>query len=141
MTSYIHPVQEAGKQFYMEFHDKGKVNMLNLLKFRDIADYSNLDKLRPSEPISGREAYQLYIDHTLPILQKLGSRVLYFGTANGFLIGPESEQWDVVMLVEHESAAKFISFAENKEYLKGAGHRTAALADSRLLPTASLRSL
>lgn len=38
-------------------------------------------------------------------------------------------------LVEHESVLKFMEFAQNEDYLKKAGHRTAASEDSRLLPT------
>ena len=138
MSTYIHPQPEAGKAFYMEYNDKGKVVMLNLLKFRAVADYTGLDAIKPTEPISGQAAYKQYSDHTIPILEKMGSKVLYFGTASSFLIGPESENWDAVLLVEHESAAKFISFAQDPEYLKGAGHRTAALEDSRLLPSTAL---
>jgi len=141
MSTYLHTTQEAGKRFYQEFHDKGKVVMLNLLKFRETADYSKLDNLKPSEPISGKEAYDLYINHTLPILTKAGGKVLYYGAASDYVIGPDSEKWDVVLLVEHASAEKFIAFAQDEEYLKGAGHRTAALADSRLLPSVPLQSL
>lgn len=38
------------------------------------------------------------------------------------------------MLVRQASAASFLEFASNKEYLSGIGHRIAALEDSRLLP-------
>ena len=50
------------------------------------------------------------------------------------MIGPEAEKWDAMLLVQHESAEKFIAFAQDESYLKIAGHRTAALEDSRLLP-------
>ncbi|MEO6303022.1 MAG: DUF1330 domain-containing protein, partial [Bacteroidia bacterium] len=36
--------------------------------------------------------------------------------------------------IRQNSVADFIAFASDKEYLKGIGHRTAALEDSRLLP-------
>ena len=38
------------------------------------------------------------------------------------------------MLVSQESAAAFLAFATNLEYMSGMGHRVAALEDSRLLP-------
>jgi hypothetical protein len=44
------------------------------------------------------------------------------------------ETWDVVMLIRQKSVADFFAFASNAAYLAGIGHRTAALADSRLLP-------
>lgn len=115
--------------------------MLNLLKFRAIADYSTHEELKQSEEITGKEAYQLYMKGTWPELEKAGGRVLYFGESQHFLIGPDAEQWDAVLLVEHESVLKFMEFAQNPDYLRIAGHRTAALEDSRLLPTSAIKSL
>lgn len=135
MKKHINAQPEAGKQFYQDYHDKGTIVMLNLLKFKSKADYTDLDHIKPSQEISGEEAYQLYMKNTLPELEKAGSRIIYYGKSNAFLIGPESETWDAVLVVEHESVLKFMAFAQNEDYLKNAGHRTAALEDSRLLPS------
>ncbi len=132
-TNYLHATQEAGKAFYMR-QIKGEVVMLNLLKFRAIADYSASPELAQETEITGEEAYKLYIKYTLPLLEKAGSEVIFNGKGGSFLIGPEGENWDLVLLVKHESVAKFMAFANDEEYLKTAGHRTAALEDSRLLP-------
>ncbi|MEB2777444.1 DUF1330 domain-containing protein [Algoriphagus sp. D3-2-R+10] len=140
MNKYIDASPEAGKNFYQNFHNKGKIVMLNLLKFRITADYTNLEDLKPSKEISGEEAYQLYMDSTLPELEKAGSRIIYFGRSQNYLIGPDSEKWDAVLLVEHESVLQFMKFAQNLDYLKNAGHRTAALEDSRLLPTNEIKN-
>ncbi len=114
--------------------------MLNLLKFRERADYTNLEDLSPNHEISGEEAYQLYMEKTLPELENAGSRIIYYGESKSFLIGPNHEKWDAILLVEHESVLKFMEFAQNEDYLKNAGHRTAALEDSRLLPTNQINS-
>lgn len=50
------------------------------------------------------------------------------------MIGPVDERWDRVMLVRHASAAAFRAFASNAGSPAGVGHRTAARADSRLVP-------
>jgi len=134
MQKYLEATPESGQKFYQEFHNKGKIVMMNLLKFRSEADYTNLESLTPDNKISGEEAYQLYMDYTLPHLKIAGSKIIFYGKSKNFLIGPESEKWDAVLLVEHQSATKFIEFAQNQDYLKTAGHRTAALEDSRLLP-------
>ncbi|MEM6631243.1 MAG: DUF1330 domain-containing protein [Bacteroidota bacterium] len=133
-NAHIHPKPEAGKAFFQQYQDKGKVVMLNLLKFREIADYSRSPELTPEKEISGKEAYDRYAQHVFPLLQKAGGKVLFYGNSGDFLIGPESEKWDTVILVEHESAVKFVAFSQDEAYLEIAGHRTAALADSRLLP-------
>ena len=114
--------------------------MLNLLKFRKKADYSNFKQLNPGKEISGKEAYDLYMKNTLPELKKAGSQIIYYGRCNNFLIGPESKKWDVILIVKHQSVIKFMEFAQHKEYLKHAGHRTAALEDSRLLPSTEINS-
>ena len=134
MKTYIHPQEEAGKQFYMDFHQKGEIVMLNLLKFKPIADYTGMEALKPEGEVTGEEAYKLYMQYTRPHLKEAGSRLLFSGSSGNFLIGPEQERWDLALLVAHQSVAKFIAFSQNEAYLKTAGHRTAALEDSRLLP-------
>ena len=141
MSKYIGVTQKSGKDFYQDFHDKGKIVMLNLLKFRQKADYSSLEHLKPDKEITGKEAYRLYMQSILSEFKKVDSRVIYFGKSKHFLIGPESEKWDAILVVEHESVKKFLEFTQSKEYLKNAGHRTAALEDSRLLPSFEIKKI
>lgn len=108
--------------------------MLNLLRFRPVADYSATPHLASPGPISGEAAYRLYMAHTLPHLQSSGGELLFVGTGGPFLIGPPDERWDAALLVRQSSIASFMAFASNPEYLSGIGHRLAALEDSRLLP-------
>ena len=130
---FLEPTQESGAVLFSR-NISGEVVMLNLLRFRDVADYSANPELAPSEKISGREAYQKYIDHTLPFLKESGGDLVFLGEGGKHLIGPQQEQWDLVMLVRQKSLADFMAFASNQEYMAGMGHRTAALEDSRLLP-------
>ena len=133
MQTYLEPTQESGRVFFMSGMT-GRVVMLNLLRYRATADYSATPQLAPAAPVTGEAAYRLYMEHTMPYLERSGGRVLFFGRGGGFLVGPESERWDAAMLVEQASTAAFLAFASNAEYLAGMGHRTAALEDSRLLP-------
>jgi len=130
---YLEVSQEAGAELFSR-DIKGPVIMLNLLRFRDVADYSGNPKLMPPTPISGAEAFQRYIDHTLPFLEKSGGNLIFLGKGGKYLIGPQEEQWDLVMLVRQNSLSDFLAFSSNPEYLAGLGHRSAALEDSRLLP-------
>jgi uncharacterized protein (DUF1330 family) len=133
MQTYLEPTQESGRAFFMR-GITGRVVMLNLLRYRAIADYSATPRLAPATPVTGEAAYRLYMEHTMPYLEQSGGRVLFFGRGGAFLVGPEGERWDAAMLVEQASTAAFLAFASNAEYLAGIGHRTAALEDSRLLP-------
>ena len=116
----------------------GPVTMLNLLRFRERADYSDHPDLAPPEPITGRQAYDRYIEHTLPFLTDAGGSVLYSGSGGHLLIGPEDQRWDMVLLVRHASVEAFLAMATNQRYLTGIGHRVAALQDSRLVPLEDL---
>ena len=131
--AYLEPTQESGRSFATR-GIAGPVVMLNLLRFRDVADYSATPELAPAEAISGEQAFQLYVAHTLPYLEASGGELVFFGKGGHFLIGPAEERWDAVMLVRQRSVSDFLAFASNTEYLQGMGHRTAALEDSRLLP-------
>ena len=52
--------------------DKNPIVMLNLLKFRDVAEYKD----GRAEKISGREAYMLYADARRGIVEAGGGRML-----------------------------------------------------------------
>lgn len=134
---YLEPTQQAGKIF-IDREIPGSVVMLNLLRFRAVADYSASPELAPELPISGAEAFDRYILHTLPFLRESGGDILFLGAGGPFLIGPNAEAWDLVMMVRQRNVQSFLDFAANRDYLAGLGHRTAALDDSRLLPVTEL---
>lgn len=113
--------------------------MLNLLRFRAVADYAAHPELAPPAPISGAAAFERYVAHTLPHLERSGGALMFVGEGGPFLIGPADERWDRVMLVRQSSVQSFLAFAQDAGYLAGLGHRTAALADSRLLPLVEQR--
>jgi len=137
---YLDVTREAGAALFAR-NIKGEILMLNLLRFREVANYSSFPDIRPSRPISGAEAYQKYIDHTLPFLKESGGSLELLGKGGKYLIGPQDEPWDLVMLVRQHSLADFMAFSKNEAYLAGLGHRTAALEDSRLLPLVETESV
>lgn len=136
---FLEVTQEAGAALFAR-NIAGEVVMLNLLRFRDVADYSANPELMPGQPVSGAAAYQKYIDCTLPFLKESGGDLLFLGKGGRYLIGPREERWDLVVLVRQKSVSDFIAFSSNQEYLAGMGHRTAALEDSRLLPLLESRT-
>ena len=136
---YFDPTQESGRALFAR-GIAGPVVMLNLLRFREVADYSATPELAPASPISGEAAYRLYVAHTLPHLARSGGEVIFYGRGGAFLIGPSDERWDAALLVRQTSVASFFAFASNRDYLAGMGHRLAALEDSRLLPLVEERA-
>ena len=56
MTRHLDATPESGRAFVQRDLD-GPVVMLNLLRFRALADYSASPHLQPEAPISGEAAY------------------------------------------------------------------------------------
>lgn len=137
MERYLDPTPQSGAALIARKLE-GEVLMLSLLRFREVADYTDDPYLAPAAPISGWEAYQIYIDHTMPFLERSGGDLVLMAQGGTLLIGPPDERWDVAVLVRQRSLADFMVFASNQEYMAGIGHRTAALEDCRMLPLVEL---
>ena len=111
--------------------------MLNLLSFREKADYS---ERRDIKPCSGQEAYlQNYIPAFNKAAQSEGVtdiQITYIGKVAGALAAPADEKWDVIALVRYPSFAVFKKVSESPVYIEEAEvHRLAALDDLRLIAT------
>jgi len=139
-TGYLNPTDESAKQLFSK-SIRGEVIMLNLLRFKEIADYSQFPDIAPITPVTGKEAYQIYIDQTLPFLEKSGGEIMLLGKSEHFFIGPMEEKWNLVMIIKQKSLDSFLSFASDPHYQVVIGHREAAIDDSRLLPIEAISSL
>ncbi len=133
MTARIDPTEAQGRALFRRGIE-GPVVMLNLLRFREVADYSAAPALAPAVPVSGREAFDRYIAEARPHLEAAGGEILFIGDGGAFFIGPEAERWDLAMLIRQPSVAAFFAHAGNEAYMASVAHRSAALADARLLP-------
>ena len=126
----IHPTAEQ-IQALAAGADTGPVVMLNLLRFKDQADGIDAG-------VSGAEAYARYSVAAEPFLSAVGGRMLSAVKSQQSVIGPAAGEWDLVLLVEYPSRAKFLEMATNQDYLNVHAHREAALADSRLIACSTL---
>ncbi len=130
---YLDATEAQGRALWMRGL-QGPVTMLNLIRLREVADYSAFPDLGADPPVSGAVAFDRYIVLTLPLLRATGGDLTLLGRGAPLLIGPPEECWDVVMLVRQASIAAFMGFAQDPVYLPVLRHRAAAVADSRLLP-------
>lgn len=139
MTGHIEPTRSQLERFIAD-DPGGPAVMLNLLRYREEADYAEHPDLDPGRPVTGREAYTAYSDAVLPILAGVGGGIEMFGACQGTLIGPEGEEWDDIVLVRYPSTSAFVQMVSSPEYQAIQGHRAAALADSRLVRTGAIRA-
>lgn len=126
-TATIHPTPEQLARL-ADSDQQGPVVMVNLLRFKEVAD-----GIDAADGISGAEAYGRYGAAVTSHLERVGARVLLALTAEQSVIGPDPGEWDLVIAVQYPSRAAFMEMVSDPEYLAIHAHRDAAVADSRLI--------
>jgi uncharacterized protein (DUF1330 family) len=130
-VGYIDPDREAWEVFKSLPRDQ-PIHMLNLIRLKPKAEYPP-DHPDAGKDISGLEAYRAYGRTTAPIFQRLGGRQVWVGKPQVMVTGPQAEQWDLAFIAEYPSSEAFIAMVRDPEYREFVKHRTAGVADSRLL--------
>lgn len=133
LVAAIDPTRESLSRFVAEVPSGQPVLMLNLLRFREQAGYD--DAADSAAPCSGREAYAEYSRQVLPLLHGVGGQPFWLGKAHCAVIAPAGEDWDEVLLVKYPNKEAFLQMIQSPAYRAIVHHRTAALADSRLVAT------
>ena len=132
MTACINPTREQFKAIFALPLD-APVQMLNLLRFNPIARYAPDDPEFGAEPVSGRAAYAQYSQEAAPAFAAVGGKQVWIASPELVLIGPTEETWDLVFVAAYPTAQAFVDMVRNPEYQRAVRHRTAAVADSRLI--------
>ena len=102
----------------------GPIYMLNLMKYRDRADYGPAG----GPDISGEEADNRYAP--LAVLAELGARVCFFGTVVG-----GSEDWDRVAVVRYPTRRTFIDMQARTDFQDKHVHKEAGMLRTTILGT------
>lgn len=99
-----------------------------MLKFREVAEYPD-----GGAKVSGREAYACYRQAASKLVAEVGGGPVWSGDVKASIIAPAGEDWDEVFLVRYLSIEKFLQMIGSQAYQDVVIHRSAALADSRLI--------
>ncbi|WP_404713692.1 DUF1330 domain-containing protein [Sphingomonas sp. MMS24-J13] len=114
--------------------------MVNLLRFRDAAAYS--DSVTPA----GRTGQEAYFNGYLPAFSAVAKdldlesiRPIFAGMVTGIVAGSADELWHATAIVAYPDFAAFRRIVESDAYqLSADPHRRAALADWRLIAATKL---
>ena len=98
--------------------DDGPFLMLNLMRYREWADYGD-DRPR----ITGQEADDAYAP--IEILHELGAQILFFGTVAEQLAGEEG--WHRVAVVRYPSVSSFLDMQERPDFIERHVHKDAGM--------------
>ena len=131
MTDFVDPTRERFGQFRSMDRD-GPIHMLNLVRLREKAAYPD------GREATGAEAYEAYGRESGPVFRSLGGRIVWSGSFELMLIGPQEEQWDHCFIARYPSVSAFVEMVRDPVYREAVKHRQAAVEDSRLIRTAPL---
>jgi uncharacterized protein (DUF1330 family) len=109
---------------FLEGDTETPIKMVNLLKFKDKADYKDGRQTN----LSGKEAYQIYADEVQGHLEKVGGQSIFFGEVERLMLGEVEELWDWVAIAEYPSRKAILEMVMDSEYQKSEEHRSAGLA-------------
>jgi uncharacterized protein (DUF1330 family) len=123
VTNSIFPTPDQFQDFFGATED-GPFVMVNLLKFKDRAEYAD----GADAHLTGREAYARYGAVVTGLIEALGGRIRYSGAVTGLLLGEVDDLWDAVALAEYPSLAAFQAMAVSPEMHAIEHHRKAGLA-------------
>jgi len=107
----------------MEKGPDGPIFMVNLLKFKDKAEY---DDGRPCD-LSGRDAYMIYGRAVTELLPKFGGRGLFAGDVTFLALGQVEELWDEIAIAMYPDRASMVRMSLSEEWREIAVHRMAGL--------------
>jgi uncharacterized protein (DUF1330 family) len=131
MTGSIDPTREQFDAFKSLPRDQ-PIQMLNLVRVKDKADYPE-GHPNHGKGLSGMDAYRAYGRETAELFQSLGGRQIWAGRPETVVTGPSDERWDLAFIAEYPSAGAFLAMVTNPDYREFVKHRTAGVADSRLI--------
>ena len=125
------PDQEQVAGFF-EPGDAAPIYMVNLLKFKDRAEYAD----GRETSLSGREAYELYSQGVVNCLALVGGKVEFAGNVSRLVIGKVEDLWDEVAIAMYPSRGAMAQMMQLNEMKEIGEHRAAGLAGQLNIETA-----
>ena len=134
VTNAVFPPAEQATAFFGAAED-GPFVMINLLKFKERADYPD----GRDAGLSGREAYARYGVGVQACLAAVGGKALYAGAVTELMLGEVDELWDMVALAQYPSRAAMLTMIQSPDYQAIEKHRVAGLTGQLNIRTKPLQ--
>ncbi|MDE0350404.1 MAG: DUF1330 domain-containing protein [Gammaproteobacteria bacterium] len=126
-----------GMQAFLAKDIEGPVSMVNLLKFKEKAEYAD----GRETDLTGAEAYGLYGQDMTRWVTSHGGRLLFSGPAHHLVLGEADELWDQVAIVEYPSKEAFVQIVSAPEVAEWGVHRAAGLEGQLLIAVTATGTL
>ena len=122
----VYPNRKQMKGFFEEGNDDQSIYMINLLKFKEKAEYKD----GRETSLSGREAYALYGKIIEKHLIEIGGELIFKSKVTRITVGKVDELWDAIAIAKWPSKKVMGEnmMPTDPELLEGYQHREAGLA-------------
>ena len=116
------PNDEQMKGF-MEGDIDTPIYMVNLLKFKDKAEYEDGRETN----LTGEEAYSIYGLEVQEHLKKVDAELIFSGKVERIMLGEVGELWDVIAIAKYPSRKAMMEMIMDTDYQESEKHRAAGL--------------
>ena len=114
---------EAQMQGFLEQGHDEPIYMLNLLKFKERAEYEDG---RDSD-LTGEQAYGIYGQAVADLLVKVGGAPVFSASVERLMLGEVEDLWDSAAIAMYPSRQAMLNMISLPEYQEIAVHRSAGL--------------
>ena len=118
--SHPHKTQMDG---FFEGDTETPIAMLNLLKFKEKAEYED----GRETDLTGKEAYSICGQEVVKHLAKVGGKLVFGGRISRLMIGEVEDLWDSVAIAQYPSRKAMLEMLMDPDYQKSEEHRAAGL--------------
>lgn len=119
---------------FMEGDDDAPIYMVNLLKFKEKAEYED----GRETDLSGMEAYAIYGAEVQGHLAKVGGSGIFSGQVTRLMLGEVEDLWDMVAIATYPSKKAMMTMMMDPDYQASAVHRAAGLEGQLNIETNNL---
>jgi uncharacterized protein (DUF1330 family) len=122
-TNEVTPSDPKQIEEMMAEGPEGPIFMVNLLKFKDKAEYAD----GRETSLTGREAYNIYAKEVSKLLKTFDGEAIFWGDTTSILLGQVDELWDEVAIARYPSRGHLWKMSTSPEWQAISVHREAGL--------------
>ena len=131
VNNSVYPNESQIKGFEEPGPD-GPIYMVNLLKFKDKAEYPD----GRETDLSGAQAYALYGEGVSELLKEFGGAAMFSAHVERLMLGEVEELWDTVAIAMYPSRGAMLQMMQSPKMQEISVHRAAGLAGQLNIETA-----
>ena len=136
VANRVRPNEEQMRGFAEPGPD-GPIYMVNLLKFRDRAEYPD----GRETDLTGEQAYMIYGRAVSKLLTNLGGGAMFSATVERLMLGEVEELWDRVAIAVYPSRTAMLEMMQSPEMQDIGIHRAAGLKGQLNIETTNANGL